>query len=287
AYAQASQYAVERVQGYIKGERVPIVKHPDVRRMLMDMKAHTEGIRAMIFKGYYSLDIAENSNDKVKAKKCEAIAAILTPLIKCYSSETAVVMTCEAMQVLGGVGYTNEFPIEQSVRDSKILTIWEGTSYIHAQDLVKRKMRMGDGQPFADWMADIVSFIQTNKGTPGLEKEFNNLEKAYHCMDEVKKIYDSWQMNKMVELIGLYATRTLFICAQVVVAESLLEQALIAQKQIDQSADHFDINFYKGKVASAKYYAKNILPNVFILSEIIKNADLSSQECPEESLIVN
>ncbi|HBV89141.1 MAG TPA: acyl-CoA dehydrogenase [Desulfosporosinus sp.] len=287
AYAQASQYAVERVQGYIKGERVPIVKHPDVRRMLMDMKAHTEGIRAMIFKGYYSLDIAENSNNKVKAKKCEAIAAILTPLIKCYSSETAVVMTCEAMQVLGGVGYTNEFPIEQSVRDSKILTIWEGTSYIHAQDLVKRKMRMGDGQPFADWMADIVSFIQTNKGTPGLEKEFNNLEKAYHCMDEVKKIYDSWQINKMEELIGLYATRTLFICAQVVVAESLLEQALIAQKQIDQSADHFDINFYKGKVASAKYYAKNILPNVFILSEIIKNTDLSSQECPEESLIVN
>ncbi|HBV89142.1 MAG TPA: acyl-CoA dehydrogenase [Desulfosporosinus sp.] len=288
AYSQASQYAVERIQGYINGERVPIIKHPDVKRMLIDMKAQTEGIRAMIFKGFYSLDIAENSSDRIKAKKYEDIAAILTPLIKCYSSETAVAMTCEAMQVLGGVGYTKEFSIEQYVRDCKISTIWEGTSYIHAQDLVKRKMRMGDGQPFANWMDDILAFIQAHKGTPGLEKEFINLEKAYHCMDGVKKLYDTWQLNKMEELIGLYAIRTLFICSQVMVAECLLEQALIAQKQIAQlSPDHFDITFYKGKIASAKYYANNILPNVFITSEIIKDADLSSQECPEESLIVN
>lgn len=288
AYAQASQYALERVQGYIKGERVAIIKHPDVKRMLMDMKAQTEGIRAMIFKGYYSLDIAGNSSNKVKAKKYEDISAILTPLIKCYSSETAVTMTCEAMQVLGGVGYTNEFPIEQYIRDSKVLTIWEGTSFIHAQDLVKRKMRMGEGQPFANWMADILSFIKANKSTSGFEKEFENIEKAYSCMDEVKKLFDLWQLNKMDELIGLYAIRALFVCAQLEVAECLLEQALIAQNRIAQlSADHFDFNFYKGKVACAKYYANNILPNVLILTEIIKNADLSSQECPEESLIVN
>lgn len=288
AYAQASQYALGRVQGYIKGERVPIIKHPDVRRMLMDMKAQTEGIRAMIFKGFYNLDIAENSKDKAKAKKHEDIAAILTPIIKCYSSETAVNTTCEALQVLGGVGYTKEFPIEQYVRDSKILTIWEGTSFIHGQDLVKRKMRMGDGLPFANWMGDILSFIEANKAISGLEKEFRNLEMAYRCMEEVKNLYDSWHLNKMDELIGLYAIRTLFVCAEVQVAECLLEQALIAQRQIALlSPDHFDINYYKGKVVSAKYFCNNILPNVFTLSEIIKNADLSSQECPEESLIVN
>ncbi len=288
AYAQASQYALERVQGYIKGERVTIVKHPDVRRMLMDMKAHTEGIRAMIFKGYYCLDIAENSSDKPKAKKCEEIASILTPLIKCYGSETAVAMTCEAMQVLGGVGYTNEFPIEQSLRDSKILTIWEGTSFIHAQDLVKRKMRMEDGEPFVNWMVDIKSVIDANKATAGLEKEFDNLDKAYTCMDEVRKLYDLWHLDKRDELIGLYATRALFVCSQVVVAECLLEQALVALRKIAElPADHFETTFYKGKVASAKYYANNILPNVFSLTEILKNADLTNYECPEESLIVN
>ena len=288
AYTQASQYAAERVQGYIKGERVPIIKHPDVKRMLMDMKAQSEGIRAMVFKGFFSLDIAENSSDMVKAQKYEDIAAILTPLIKCYGSETAVAMTCEAMQVLGGVGYTNEFPIEQSLRDSKILTIWEGTSFIHAQDLVKRKMRMGEGLPFTNWMKDIMSFIKENKSTIGLENEFANLEKSYRCMVEVKQLYDLWQLKKMDELIGLYAIRVLFVCAQVQVAECLLEQALIAHKNIAElSEGHFDLDFYKGKVASAKYYCNNILPNVVILSEIIKNADLSSQECPEESLMVN
>lgn len=288
AYALASQYAVERVQGYIKGERVTIIKHADVRRMLMDMKAHTEGIRAMIYKGFYNIDMAENLNDKAEAKKYDDIAAILTPLIKCYSSESAVNVTCEAVQVLGGVGYTKEFPIEQYVRDSKILTIWEGTSFIHGQDLVKRKMRMGDGAPFTNWMSEILSFIEANKTAVGLEKEFSNLEKAYRCMEEVKNLYDSWHLNKMDELIGLYAIRTLFVCAQVQVAECLLEQALIAQKQLAElPADHFDINFYKGKVASAKYYCNNIIPNVFTLSEIIKNADISSQECPEECLIVN
>ncbi|AFM39764.1 acyl-CoA dehydrogenase [Desulfosporosinus acidiphilus SJ4] len=288
AYAQASLYACQRIQGYIKGERVPIIKHPDVRRMLMDMKAHTEGIRAMIFKGYFNLDIAENSADKDKAQKSAERAAILTPLIKCYGSETAVLMNCEAMQVLGGVGYTQEFPLEQSLRDSKILTIWEGTSFIHAQDLVKRKMRMGDGKPFLSWMKDIESFITVNEGTAGLEREFINLSQAYHCLAEVKNLYDFWHLNKKDELIGLYALRTLYICSMVMVASCLLEQSLAAQRTMAElSADHYDFNFYQGKIACAKYYANNILPGVFNLTEIIRNTDLSIQECPEDSLIVN
>lgn len=288
AYAQAALYAQDRVQGYINGERVPIIKHADVRRMLLDMKAHTEGIRAMIFKGYYHLDIAENSGDKAKAKKSEDIAGILTPLIKCYGSETAVQSICEAMQVLGGVGYTNEFPIEQFLRDSKILTIWEGTSYIHGQDLVKRKMRMDDGKPFSDFMAGIKSFIKENMANEEFRKEFALMERAFACLEEVRNLYDTWHLNKDSELIGLYAIRTLFICSQLVVAECLFEQALIAQKQLSNlSEDHYDADFYKGKVAGAKYYANNILPNVFVLTEIIKNADKTSLECPEESLVIN
>jgi len=288
AYAYASQYALERVQGYMNGERVNIIKHPDVRRMLLTMKAQTEGIRAMIFKGFYNLDLAENSSDQAKAKQCADVAAILTPMVKCYGSETAVDMICEAMQVFGGVGYTQEYPIEQYLRDSKILTIWEGTSFIHAKDLVKRKMRMEEGRPFINWMSSIQSFIKDNRKTVGLEKEFSLLDQAYDCMDEVKKLYDSWQDNKANELISLYAIRALFICSQVEVAACLLEQALIALPKIDElPAHHSDLNFYQGKLASAKYYANNILPNVFTLTEILKNADSTCLECPEESLIVN
>ncbi len=292
AYALASQYAIDRVQGYIKGERVPIIKHDDVRRMLLDMKAHTEGIRAMIFKGFWSLDIAENSKpeDKAKAKECADVAAILTPLVKCYGSETAALMTAEAIQVLGGVGYTKEYPVEQYLRDSKVLTIWEGTSFIHGNDLVGRKMTMKDGEPFKKWMGSIKAFIDDNKNVEGLAKEFANMEKAYNCAEEVMNLVYSWHADKADkgQLINVFAIRILFVFAQLYVAYCLLDQALTVKKIIaDLPADHYDMNFYNGKLAAARYYANNILPNVFTLTTVIKDADTSVLEVPEEALIIN
>jgi len=292
AYALASQYAIERIQGYIKGERVPIIKHDDVRRMLLDMKAHTEGIRAMIFKGFWNLDIAENSRpeDKAKAKECADVAAILTPLVKCYGSETAVLMTAEAIQVLGGVGYTKEYPVEQYMRDSKVLTIWEGTSFIHGKDLVGRKMTMNDGEPFKKWMASIKAFIDNNKNTEGFSKEFATMEKAYNCAEEIMNLMYSWHANKAEkgQLINVFAIRTLFVFAQVYVAICLLDQALTVKKIIAELPDdHYDMNFYQGKLASARYYANNILPNVFTLTTVIKDADTSVLEVPEEALIID
>lgn len=290
AYALASQYTIDRVQGYIKGQRVTIIKHADVRRMLLDMKAHTEGIRAMIFKGFYFLDIAGNSSDKAKAKECADIAAILTPLVKCYGSETAVLMTAEAIQCLGGVGYTKEYPVEQYMRDSKVLTIWEGTSFIHGNDLVGRKMTMDNGEPFKKWMGSIKTFIDTNINAAGLEKDMAMLKKAYQSAEEVWQTIASWQANKgeKGELVNLYAIRTLFVFAQLYVAMCLMDQAIVASKTMAGLADdHFDLNFYKGKVASARYYVNNSLPNVFTLTQVIKNADTSVLEVPEEVLIVS
>lgn len=255
------------------------------------MKAHTEGIRAMLFKGFYCLDIAGNSSNKAKAKECSDFAAVLTPLAKCYGSETASLITAEAIQVLGGVGYTKEYPVEQYLRDSKIHTIWEGTSYIHGNDLVGRKMTMKEGEPFKKWMASIKDFIDNNKAAaPGLEKEINVLEKAYGCADEIMNLYYSWHANQAEkeELINIYAIRTLFIFAQLYVAMCLLDQALCVQKIMAVlPVDHFDMNFYKGKIASAQYYVNNILPNVFVLTEIIKNADTTVLEIPEEALVVS
>jgi hypothetical protein len=288
AYALASQYTIDRIQGYIKGERVAIIKHADVRRMLLDMKAHTEGIRAMIFKGFYNLDIAGNSSDKVKAKECADVAAILTPLIKCYGSETAVLITAEAIQCLGGVGYTKEYPVEQYMRDSKVLTIWEGTSFIHGNDLVGRKMTMDNGEPFKKWMGSIKSFIDANKNEAGLEKDMAMLEKAYHSAEEVWQTITSWQADKKGQYVNLYAIRTLFVFAQLYVAMCLMEQAIVASRTIaGLPDDHFDLNFYKGKVASARYYVNNSLPNVFTLTQVIISADTTVLEVPEEVLIVN
>jgi hypothetical protein len=199
-------------------------------------------------------------------------------------------MTAEAIQCLGGVGYTKEYPVEQYMRDSKVLTIWEGTSFIHGNDLVGRKMTMDNGEPFKKWMDSIKEFIDTNKDVAGLEKEIAVLGKAYESAEEVWKQIAAWQANKAEkgELVNLYAIRTLFVFAQLYVAVCLLDQAIIAKKTMAElPGDHFELNFYKGKVASAVYYVNNSLPNVFTLAQVIKNADTSVLEVPEEVLIVN
>lgn len=290
ACALASQYTQERIQGYKNGERVPIIKHADIRRMLLDMKAHTEGIRAMIFKGFYNLDIAANSADKAKAKECADIAAILTPMVKCYGSETAALMTAEAIQCLGGVGYTKEFPVEQYMRDSKILTIWEGTSFIHGNDLTGRKMTMENGEPFQKFIGSIKNFAEVNKGAAGLESELDIFAKAVQAAVDVWHTNILWGQNKAEkgELINLYAIRTLFVFSQMYVAMCLLEQAMIAIKTLNElPADHFELSFYQGKIAGAQYYAKNVLPNVFTLAGVIKNADATALEVPEEALVIS
>ena len=294
AYYFASQYATERIQGRPfgepKAERVPIIKHGDVRRMLLDMKARTEGIRAMTFKGLYYLDVQGNSSDKEKAGKHGEIAEIFTPLVKGYGSEASLNLIAEAIQVFGGVGYSREYPVEQYMRDSKILTIWEGTSYIHANDLVDRKMRMKEGVPFANWMAEIKGFIDSNKGASGFGKEMEALSRGYKCIEEVKEIFASWYANfdANKQLIPLYSLKALFVCAQVQVAECLMEQALIAQKRLEELPDgDYECSYYKGKIASARYYMSQALPDAFMLTDMIRSADASVFECPEEALVVN
>jgi len=293
AYNFASQFATERIQGRPFGdphsERVPIIKHEDIRRMLLDMKAVTEGIRAMIFKGFYYLDIQNNANDKEKAAVCSGLAAILTPLVKGYGSEASLGVIAEAMQVLGGVGYTQEYPIEQYMRDSKILTIWEGTTFIHGNDLVGRKMRMRKGADFANWMDTIKNFIDAHKGSAVFTAEIERLAKAYECVEEVKACYDGWyaDMDEKKRFIPLNAVRAMTVCGQLQVAECLLEQAMIAWDKLKElPADHHDRHFYEGKVAGARYYVNQVLPSSFLLAEIIGSEDPVCLDCPEDALVV-
>ncbi len=289
----ASQFATERIQGRPFGiknaERVPIIKHEDVRRMLLDMKAHIEGIRAMVFKAFYYLDIQTNSSDRERAGRFGELAEILTPMVKCYGSETCLGIISQAIQILGGVGYTQEYPVEQYLRDSKILSIWEGTSFIHGSDLVGRKMRMKEGSSFANWMATIKEFIDANRNAPGFEKEMGDLTRGYQCLAEVKATYDSWYNNigQKRSLIPLNALKALFVCSQVQVAECLMEQALIAKNKLTGvPRDSVEATFYTGKIACARYYVNNILPQAFLTTELIRNEGNTVITCPEEALVV-
>ncbi len=293
AYYYASRFATERIQGRPftnpKVGRVPIVQHEDIKRMLMEMKSQVEAIRAMIMRGFYYLDIAEHSGDKVKAKRYQEFAEILTPLIKTYSAETAWHTVGLAIQVYGGVGYTEEYPVSQYARDVKILSIWEGTSFIHAMDLVGRKMRMKGGAAFASWLDERKEFINKNRDAGGFGKEMKNLEKAYNCVAGIRDLYAQFygNMAEKGQLIPLNALRVLTCSAQLFAAESIMDQALLASKKIAElGTGHHDYSFYAGKVATARYFVNNILPNVYMLAELIENADKSALECPEEALVI-
>ena len=140
AFHNAASYANERIQGRLitdpKAGRQLIIKHEDVRRMLLDLKAHVDAMRALIFKTYYYFDILDNTTDPEEKQLISGRIDIHTPLVKAYCSDKAWELCAEAMQVFGGNGYSEEYPIAELARDVKIYSIWEGTNFIQSMDLV-------------------------------------------------------------------------------------------------------------------------------------------------------
>ncbi len=290
AFHNAANYATERIQGRPitnpKSDRLQIIKHEDVRRMLLDLKAHIEAMRALIFKTYWFFDVAHHTPDADEKKWAKARIEVATPIVKAYCSDRAWELCAEAMQVLGGNGYSEEYPIAELARDVKIYSIWEGTNYIQSMDLVARKWMMGKGTLFADWLADIDNFASANASAAGLEREMELLTKAVATYKEIQMTMGGYVGNGKVSMIPLYATRILHATGDLTCTQLLLEQAVIAQQKIDElGKDHYDYAFYNGKVMAAKYFARNILPNVFKTLEVIKEGDTSVLDIEEEALL--
>jgi alkylation response protein AidB-like acyl-CoA dehydrogenase len=291
AYHNAASYAAERIQGRPignpKSERLPIIKHEDVKRMLLDMKAHVEAMRALLFKTYYYFDIAEFSRDPEEKRRAKARLEVNTPLVKAYCSDKAWELCAEAMQVFGGNGYSEEYPVAELCRDVKIYSIWEGTNFIQAMDLVGRKWMMGKGSVFADWLAEIEAFAVENADAPGFEKEIAIVKKAVDAYQGIQMAIGGFFGNGQISMMPLYATRILHATSELICGQLLLEQALAAQKKIDElGADHYDYAFYNGKVNAAKYFARNIMPNIFKTLEVIKDSDTSVLDIAEEAFLI-
>jgi alkylation response protein AidB-like acyl-CoA dehydrogenase len=152
AYMHAVTYARNRIQGaHItqmlnpNAPKVPIIEHPDVKRMLLYMKSTVEGMRMLTLFLAYNRDITHSSSSVEESKEATAIVEILTPIVKAGISDAAWLVTAEAMQVFGGYGYCQEYPVEQYARDSKVFSIYEGTNAIQSLDLQMRKILMNPG----------------------------------------------------------------------------------------------------------------------------------------------
>jgi alkylation response protein AidB-like acyl-CoA dehydrogenase len=291
AYNNAVEYAQQRIQGKLlsnpKGDRVPIIKHEDVRRMLMYQKSIIEASRAMTIYTYYLTDVAEFSSDEELVAQAKATIEVNTPIVKAFCSDMCFLAISEAMQVYGGYGYSEEYPIAQLLRDSRIYPIWEGTNFIQSMDLVGRKWMMGKGKVFAGWLQNIQDFIDKNKGESNFTREFELLQEHLNNYKEIQMALAGYLGEGKVGMIGLYSTRILHATGRLYGAKLLLDQALIAARQMDAlGADHYDYPFYNGKVAAARFFTRNILPEVAVTLGVIKDGDTSAIDIVEEAFSV-
>jgi len=289
AYYNALQYSKERIQGTKltdpKGPRVRIIEHEDVRRMLLRQKSCIEAIRAMIIKTYWYVDMSHDAETAEEREHYYNMFQVNNPLCKAYTSDMAWPLIGEAIQTYGGYGFIEEYPVAQLARDCKIYSIWEGTNYIQSLDLVGRKFTMGKGKPFMNWLAEIANFISTNKEIEGLIKEFQVYEECWQAYQGILGLLQQYLGEGKITLMPLYSTRILHATAMIYCGMISLDQALVASKKLQEVGEsHHDANFYKGKIASAKYYVLNEVPNILAIKRMFEIADTSPVDVPEESL---
>ncbi len=266
SYINAVNYAKERKQGKNllqfmdpNAPTVSIIEHPDVRRQLMFMKAHVEGIRSMIYFLGSCIDrvaVAQNEEDKNTAQN---LIELLIPIVKAYSTDKGFDVCVQGVQVYGGYGYIKEFPQEQLLRDCKITSIYEGTNGIQAMDLLGRKLGMNKGKPFMELLGVINKTIAAAKTTAGLEDLAERVEKAVNKLGEVAMNMGMTAMSAKVLDAFAAATPFLEVCGDVVMAWQHLWRAVVAAPKI-ASAKSKDVAFYEGQVCTARYFIKSLLP---------------------------
>ncbi|HTY22890.1 MAG TPA: acyl-CoA dehydrogenase [Desulfomonilaceae bacterium] len=262
AYQNAVAYVKERVQGNDLARRksgeIPIIDHPDIRRMLLWMKAAVDGMRSMAYATGYWLDLSRWSDDEKERVRGQCLVDFMTPIIKAYCSDTGFKVCEYAMQSLGGYGYTRDYPLEQYLRDAKILSIYEGTNGIQSMDLMGRKLILNGGAPIKAFLSELRAFCTKNADHPQLGEHVRSLAEAAVGLQEM-----AGAMTKTLQSDPLqWGSKTypaLLCFAEAAMVWRLLDMAVIARKKIDEGDDS---DFYNGKVLQAKYFADVTLPTV-------------------------
>ncbi len=296
AYLNALDYAKERKQGSsIKNwkdataPRVSIIEHPDVKRMLLDMKSRVEGIRALAVKLTMHIDRHNalektGSSDKAQMDYHQGQVDLLVPLLKAYGSDQSFQICATAIQVYGGAGFLRDWPVEQYCRDSKIFSIYEGTNHIQAMDLVGRKLMQRGGANVQAFGKDVATFVAANKEHATLKDSVAILGQAMEAMTASGGKFLQWFGGGKMELVPSVANRFLEMMSETTIGWLLLEQAVIAEAASAKlAADHPDKAFYAGKKYAAVYFAQNVLPGVAAKAQLIAREDRSAIEIPVEA----
>ena len=261
AYQQALDYALERMQGRRadtpKGESVPIIDHPDVRRMLMTMKAYIEAMRCMIYLNAKSIDIAHHHPDQDERTRGSELTDLLTPLSKSWCTDLGNELTSLGIQIHGGMGFVEETGAAQHYRDIRIAGIYEGTNGIQAIDLVGRKLSMRKGDVVRELLLEINE-TASELHSADLEGIGRPLEDAVQDIQAATEwLIENGGASTDDGLAG--ATPYLRMFGTTVGGWLLAKSALQAKKQIDEGNDSA---FLHAKIETATFFAEQLLPQV-------------------------
>ena len=307
AYLHALAYARDRVQGVaienmrdVNAPRVEIINHPDVRRMLLFQKSITEGMRALIYRGAWYGTLAEMGDDEAKKEKYEDWFSMLTPVIKSWCSDMAYRSLRDSVQTYGGYGYTSEYPVEQYMRDCKIMSIYEGTNAIQSLDLIARKVLniKKEMKPFKTYLADMKQFVEDNKGNERCGAFIEKIGAAVTELEGVTNFIAGKGMTGDMVYPVMYATPYMDVFGHVIVGHLLAEHMIIADAKLeaiykDKGAtddeakakvieDLDDAAFYQGKIYSASFYIDFVLPEINATITTIKSENRDMINIPDK-----
>jgi len=291
-YLNALEYAQERKQGaHITqardktAPRVEIINHPDVRRMLMDQKSHAEGMRALAYYAGWVQDQARRFPDD---QNWERRNDLLLPLVKGYSSEKAYTLLAQALQVFGGSGFTMDYPMEQYIRDAKIDTIYEGTTGIQALDLFFRKIVRDKGETLTSLSVEMTETVKGGGAEDSFEVERELLGTALedlqgHLGTMIGALMASQASPEELYKPTLHTNALLESLAEAVIGWLLIRHAEVAEKALAEQAPGGDSDdFYQGKIASARYFARTVLPKAKLRRELAETEDARIMAMPVE-----
>ncbi len=298
-YLNALEYAKNRVQGADLTDasktapRVTITHHPDVRRSLLTQKSYAEGLRALVcYTGTWQdrAQIAAAAGDDEAADLANRVNDLLLPIVKGCGSERAYeLLGSESLQTFGGSGYLQDYPLEQYIRDSKIDTLYEGTTAIQSLDLFFRKIVKDQGKALLTVSGEIKAFLDADSGNGRLKEERAALAEALeHVQGMLGTLFGflaaSQSQPRELYRIGLNTRRLLLALGDLMVGWLLQRQATVALDALSRGElPAADRNFYEGKVAAARFFAQSVLPRLAADRKAIETTSLDVMDLPEEA----
>lgn len=280
AYSGAVNYAKERLQGRaLTGSQQPeksadpLLVHPDIRRMLLTMKAYTEGSRALAAWLSLQLDIAEYSEQPDQKLQANELVSLMTPILKSLLTDIGETVTSLGIQVYGGHGYIRENGMEQYLRDARICQIYEGTNGIQALDLVGRKMLLKTGKYLRHFFHPVADFIEQHKSNQHASAYILPLAKSFERLQTATAVIAERAQTNPNEA-AVAASEYLKLFGLVALAYMWAKMALQAQ----QKQGNMTTSFYDAKIKTATFYMQRILPQTgALLSTIMSGAENTMQ----------